>query len=361
MVANRNLQAAEGKLRQRVNDGEKKFLRNGGRIISYFKQSASSTNKNILSVRYNFSYYGVNPLSSVEAVTKLWLYSKDRKNHLAKTKKYIHQKMHFLPNFQLVNEPTDIDITELRLNNEEFNKHNSENFNEDLLEGDRIVTTTVRNNANPVINFVLALSGRRETFTTFLQNFENTFLSNLDEVNLWLSYFPRITNPKNSLLKQKEESANEVDFILSMMKQLQIRYPERKIDVIFMKQGAEFSRGIGLQEASKRITNNNEIIFFCDIDLVFTREILLRIRRNTVQGQRVYYPVFFSQYDPEVVYFEKPRPTTHFNFEEPDGFWRSFSYGMFSIYKSDFIRTRGFDFWIKGWGLEDYNMVQTKK
>ena len=124
-----------------------------------------------------------------------------------------------------------------------------------------------------------------------------------------------------------------------------------------MPVGTEFSRGVGLQKSAEYVKDPNEIIFFCDVDLVFSIEILMHIRRNTIQNKRVYYPVFFSQYDPDVVYSEHTRPQNHFHFEELDGFWRHFSYGMVSLYKSDFMKTSGFDLSLRGWGLEDIHMV----
>ena len=128
-----------------------------------------------------------------------------------------------------------------------------------------------------------------------------------------------------------------------------------------MTPGAEFSRGAGLQLAAESVTRDDsrsgEVLFFCDVDLVFTRDILSHIRRNTVVGRQVYYPVFFSQYDPALVYAQRARPQSPFSFDELDGFWRYFSYGMVALYSSDFARTPGFDLTIRGWGLEDVHLV----
>ena len=147
-------------------------------------------------------------------------------------------------------------------------------------------------------------------------------------------------------------------FMRKAMNTLRAKYTKRLIELIVLEKGKEFSRGIGLQEASRQIENRNKILFFCDVDLVFAPDTLSLIRQNTVRGRRVYYPVFFSLYDPNVVYAEKERLGTHFSFEELDGIWRYFSYGMLSIYKSDFDRTEGFDVDICGWGLEDIEMVR---
>jgi len=106
----------------------------------------------------------------------------------------------------------------------------------------------------------------------------------------------------------------------------------------------------------KQFANENEV-FFCDVDLIFSPDILLHIRRNTVRGKQVYYPVFFSQYNPQAFRNNKRQDKVQFRFDEHDGFWRSFSYGVVSMYKCDYDKTGGFDLSIKGWGLEDLLLV----
>ena len=104
------------------------------------------------------------------------------------------------------------------------------------------------------------------------------------------------------------------------MNTLRAKPTERLIELIVLEKGKEISKGIGLQEASKRIKNRNEILFFCDVDLVFAPDTLTHIQRNTVRGRLVYYQVFFSQNDPDVVYAEKERSRAYFSFDELDGF-----------------------------------------
>lgn len=45
--------------------------------------------------------------------------------------------------------------------------------------------------------------------------------------------------------------------------------------------------------------------------------------------------------------------TTYFDVNRERGYWRYYSYGMLSIYASDFFATNGFKLDIGGWGLED--------
>ena len=129
-----------------------------------------------------------------------------------------------------------------------------------------------------------------------------------------------------------------------------------------MTPGVEFSRGVGLQRVAESVTRDEsrrgEILFFCDIDLVFSKVILSHIRRNTVAGKQVYYPVSFSQYDPSRAYPWQSKPLSPFHFDEKYGYWRRFGYGMVAIYGSDFMRIPGFDLTIRGWGMEDVQLVR---
>jgi len=320
-------------------------------------QSSSYKRRRLTKASLEWSYHIVNPLLAVDAVSKIELrYG----TYAVKTNKYVHQRQYFPNHLQYFRETNEIDVEVLR-----------EKLRQNLPSNQLVSTDSV------VVNFLMALSGRPDNFIRFLQNFKDAFLTANEKVNLIVAFFPKnddydykqTKSESNELIVKSEQqyeeqqdsiskTINDVDFIRKTMDDYQSEYPERTFKLIMLEKGRAFSRGVGLQEASQNVENNNEILFFCDVDLVFTTDLLTHIRRNTVQRQRVYYPVFFSQYDPDVVYVEKPRPPTHFSFEELDGFWRYFSYGMLSIYKSDFDNTTGFNTKIQGWGLEDVEMVR---
>ena len=348
----------------------KKLLENTNLFVKYLQSSEKYKRRKFKSAALEWSYQIVNPLLATDVVSQVAF-----KSYIPNAKKfflYFHHRQSFPNHIQFFRETSEIDVSELQTKLRQ-------NFHQSQTQND--FTSFLSPSDSTPINFLMALSGRPDNFVRFLQNFNDAFLKSNEKVNLIIAFFPKnseydysqaksenelIVKSERKLQNEEEydENADEtqqgekdVDFIQENIKALQKKHPNRKLKLVLLEKGKDFSRGIGLQEASKHVENKNEILFFCDVDLVFKPDILLHIRRNTVQGKRVYYPVFFSQYDPDVVYVEKPRPLTHFSFEELDGFWRFFSFGMFSIFKSDFDQTRGFKTDIKGWGLEDYEMV----
>ena len=340
-----------------------RLLENTNIYVKKLQSSAYNKRRKLVKASLQYSYHIANPLLAVDAISQVELQYGSGPT-ATKIKKYVHQRQYFPSHLQFFREihELDLDLLSRKL-------HHNSYFNNQ--------TVPMSTTDDVPINFLVALSGRPENFIRFLENFKEVFLSKNEKVNLIVAFFPKSddydyartktddelivkSEPEHQYEEQSETNIKTIkdgDFIEKSMNDYQSQYPDRLLKLILLEKGREFSRGVGLQEASRQVENANEILFFCDVDLVFTTDILSHIRRNTVQGQRVYYPIFFSQYDPDVVYVEKPRPPSHFSFEELDGFWRYFSYGMFSVFKSDFDSTIGFNMEIHGWGLEDIEMV----
>lgn len=168
----------------------------------------------------------------------------------------------------------------------------------------------------------------------------------------------------------------------TVIKYLQNKYNKNPIKEIHLK--GNFSRGVALDTASRsELISLNDILFFIDVDMIFSEETLFRVRQHTKQHHQVYLPIVFSQYDPEKIspgiiipesvteyeddsikkymkhyknyQFHANSVITNFN-----GFFRQFGYGICAIYKSDIINPiiDGFNTDIKGWGLEDVKFLE---
>jgi chondroitin sulfate synthase len=191
-----------------------------------------------------------------------------------------------------------------------------------------------------------------------------------ENVELLISLFVNATDPR-------------VSSMLQIVDHLNVKYQQRGVTTI--KLYGEFSRGVAIDKAiqSNRI-KDNDIIFLIDVDILFNSLTLQRIRENTIRGQQIYLPIVFSEYDPELV---RSRPTAPFpstsngesflsdynkmssNYQfyanssrlvnDDNGYFRSFGYGLASIYKCDIMNSKvnGFVTDVKGWGLEDVKFL----
>ncbi|KAL1454365.1 hypothetical protein WDU94_010634 [Cyamophila willieti] len=139
---------------------------------------------------------------------------------------------------------------------------------------------------------------------------------------------------------------------MRLVNALNARYA-RKISVVPVFD--TFSRAKALQIGASQVRPPNDLLFFVDVDILFTSAALQRIREHTLRMRQVYFPIVFSQYDPALVYSRETAPD-HFQISEEAGYWRTFGYGIAGCYKTDFDKVGGFDSSISGWGKEDVDL-----
>ena len=192
----------------------------------------------------------------------------------------------------------------------------------------------------PIVHFIVPLEGRLETFRRFMKNFELVCLKVLQRVKLVVAYSSFVSSPH----EHKD-----------IMKEYQEKYPEAEL--IWLDVEGNFSRGVALSLAADKF-DQAALLFLCDVDLIFNSEFIDRCRLNTALGKRVYFPIMFTQFDPELTYKNKTKPDSHFTINKEAGIWRSFSYGPACIYHQDMDAVGGFDTSIKGWGLEDVDLFE---
>ncbi|XP_069083396.1 chondroitin sulfate synthase 3 [Pleurodeles waltl] len=202
------------------------------------------------------------------------------------------------------------------------------------------VTKEMRENGSKKIHLLVPLVGRYDIFLRFMENFEKVCLIPKQNVKLVIILF----DSDNSLDSNKH---------IDLLQEYHNKYPKAEMTIVPMS--GEFSRGLALEKASAQF-DNDTLLLFCDVDLIYTSDFLQRCRDNTVQGQQVYYPIVFSQYDPKVAYGGNPPDDSNFIFTKKSGFWRDYGFGITCIYKSDLDKVGGFDTSIQGWGLEDVDL-----
>lgn len=204
------------------------------------------------------------------------------------------------------------------------------------------------------IHFVMPLVGRYKIFTRFMQNYEDVCLRRKESAHLIVVLY-------------HSDSGGEDDSDYQRSVDLFVRYQRRygadRLELVHAD-GA-FARGRGLELGAQRC-RPDALLFLVDVDIMWTAGSLLRIRLNTRQGQQVYFPIVFSQYDPGPVCKEQPQHCQCSqsqgciidpkNFHPSAGYWRQFGFGIATMYRSDMVVVGGFDLSIQGWGKEDVDL-----
>ncbi|KAG7220843.1 hypothetical protein INR49_031582 [Caranx melampygus] len=187
------------------------------------------------------------------------------------------------------------------------------------------------------VNILVPLSGRYDIFVRFMANFERVCLIPNQNVKLLILLFSTDNNTEQ--VKQVE-----------LMREYHMKYPRAEMEI--KPVAGSFSRALALEVGSLHFSNNS-LLFYCDVDLLFTSDFLKRCRSNTALGEQTYFPIIFSQYDPKVVYAGKVPSNNHYVFTSKTGLWRNYGFGIVCVYKGDLVQAGGFDTSIQGWGLED--------
>ncbi|XP_034402792.1 chondroitin sulfate synthase 3 [Cyclopterus lumpus] len=190
------------------------------------------------------------------------------------------------------------------------------------------------------VHILVPLSGRYDTFVRFMQNFEKVCLIPKQNVKLSIILVDNGSDPNRGKHDQ-------------LIRDYDRKYPKADLSIIPMT--GNFSRGLALELGSSQL-DNDSLLFFCDVDLIFTGDALQRCRENAVQGRQVYFPVVFSQYNPKIVYSEKAPRDNQFVLTKKSGFWRDYGFGITCVFKGDLLKAGGFDTSILGWGLEDVDL-----
>ncbi|XP_063830166.1 chondroitin sulfate synthase 1 [Ostrinia nubilalis] len=225
------------------------------------------------------------------------------------------------------------------------------------------------------IHFILPLAGRQEIFGRFMKNYEDIVLKSDEAVTLIVVLYLDVKSPLD--YSHAEALINHYNDVYG-----------KDIKAVLMG-STTFSRGAALTEGLKECSND-DLVFFIDVDMMFNYETLRRIRINTIKYNQVYFPIVFSEYNPEVVNgedynkfkFESVSTNTNLGryeissendksdreianlkyskvIDDDYGYFRQYGFGILSIYKCDFERVGGFDLSIKGWGLEDVHLFET--
>ncbi|KAL7828458.1 hypothetical protein SRHO_G00320920 [Serrasalmus rhombeus] len=204
------------------------------------------------------------------------------------------------------------------------------------------VTEEIIDTSNMLINIIVPLAEKVDSFRQFMHNFREVCIRQNERVHLTVVFFGT---------HKKDEVRGIIDATARKMR-------SRNFTLIHLNE--KFSRGRGLDMGARAWKKSNVLLFFCDVDVHFTAEFLYSCRMNAQPGKRVFYPILFNQYNPEVIYGEHNIPPVdkQLVISKSTGFWHDFSFGMTCQYRSDFVNIGGFESSIRSWGKEDLHLYR---
>jgi len=204
-----------------------------------------------------------------------------------------------------------------------------------------------------VINFLLPLSGRHSTFARFLAMYEDVCIRNWESTRLHVILYKDHDHPSDYQATLKLIANTNLKISKGVYRK------HHQIVVIPSAQDEKFSRASALQKAVNLLPRT-ELLLFIDVDIVFDNSFLQRVRRNTVLGKSVYFPILYSLYSPKLLDIGlQTYANTSFSYftgnqtDGDRGFWRQFGFGIASMYKMDYESLGGYNVKITGWGTED--------
>ncbi|KAM3722034.1 Chondroitin sulfate synthase sqv-5 [Dirofilaria immitis] len=188
------------------------------------------------------------------------------------------------------------------------------------------------------VHLILPLVGRVDSFKRFANNLRTVCVNR------------RIF----SLILVIYDSMSDMDAVIAAL----IDKLKLEIDVTVINMGSQpFSRGVALSRGAD-ILGPDDLMFFIDVDILFTCDTLDRVIRNTVRGAQVYFPIVFSEYSPETWSDSDRLFSDAFHYGRKRGYFRHFGFGLVSIYKSDLDLIGGMNLNIQGWGMEDVDFFE---
>lgn len=205
---------------------------------------------------------------------------------------------------------------------------------------------TVSNVDKIRVNIIITLVGRYPTFLRFMKTFEDRILKMKQNISLLVVVFR--DNTRN------DTSAK----VISDIDVLGRKYHDTPLGSVLVEGGFSREKALG---AGIQTFKDDDLMFLADVEIDFDSSTLQRIRLNTKLGEKVYMPIFFSEFDqnslPETDgSFRKKR--TVWAFDTEAGYWSRHSFRTLSCYKLDLLRTGDLKLDARGRASEDSDIPE---
>ncbi|CAF0791721.1 unnamed protein product [Adineta ricciae] len=195
-----------------------------------------------------------------------------------------------------------------------------------------------------LLNLIVVSSNKDPILFRFLEHFKHEVLDHpirCNQFTLSILYF-----------------ASQNQFVPEHIRQLSSRYSSIVRISLVDRNQTSYNRGLGRQLALKLFTDN-QILFFLDVDLVFTGQALDNIRRLmlhqlSISPCFVYFPIIFSLFSNK--FTANNRSSSELVSET--GSFSIYGYGNVAVRKQDLDRIGGWQTNNQEWGYEDVDLFQ---
>ncbi|CAF4294367.1 unnamed protein product [Rotaria sp. Silwood2] len=207
----------------------------------------------------------------------------------------------------------------------------------------REITNLNLNQKEYQLNIIVVSSNRDKALLRFINNFQHEILNDHYQkqyFTLTIFYF------------QQNNS------IINKIHQLIVRYSSSIYLSIINKTQHEYNRGLGRQLASEYFSNN-QLLFFLDVDIIFTRQSLINTRRLiihqlSISSCTVYFPIIYSFFSNMFVINNH----SIIDARVDSGLFSIYGFGNVAVRKRDLDRIGGWEINNHYWGDEDVNLFQ---
>lgn len=207
-----------------------------------------------------------------------------------------------------------------------------------------LVTRRQHHNDPSRIHLILPLSGRLTIFHRFMDNVRQVCIEPNENVRLVIVLYPTL---------DEDDPSDEIKQLVEDYRKRSS--PSSGFELELIEQTEPFARASALQVGQSTCQDDDDcLLFFIDVDMIFDRQTLERIRTHTIRGHQAYFPIVFSQFDPS---FGTNRSSDDvFEIDQDRGYWRFYGFGIAALYRSDLRTVGGMNTSIRGWGQEDVDL-----
>ena len=185
---------------------------------------------------------------------------------------------------------------------------------------------------NTRVNLVLpVMTEDRDSVMSILDSYAHTCLESGDNTHLFVVF----------VYKDTADGEDEDD-LYSVLKSM-ITFYENKYQngakIAWTAVHSSMPTQYTIMDAVSRKFPPESLLLLCTIRMELSIEFLNRVRMNTIADWQVFFPIGFWQYKPNLVYAEKPYPTT-IEIKRGMGHYDEHSFAHASFYNSDYQYAR---------------------